>query len=185
MSLPAPMVEFEVRPAAPSDARRLAFVHVRSWQTAYRGIFPDAYLDGLDAELKVREERWKQRLESPPASDSAFVATVPEQGIIGFSRGGAARPPHFGLDGELSALYLLTEYRGFGAGRILMRAVAAALQQMGFRRMLVWVLTRNTYRPFYERMGGERLGTADVVMGGMRVEETAYGWNDLARFLAR
>jgi ribosomal protein S18 acetylase RimI-like enzyme len=136
-------MEFAVRPAAPPDARRLAFVHVRSWQTAYRGIFPDAYLDGLDQELKLREERWKERLEKVPAPDFAFVATVPEEGIVGFSRGGAARPPHFGLDGELSGLYLLTEYRGLGAGRTLMRAVAGALEQAGFRRMLVWVLTRN------------------------------------------
>jgi GNAT superfamily N-acetyltransferase len=174
------MTSFEVRPAVLAEARRLAFVHVRSWQTAYRGIFPDAYLDGLDQQVGVREERWKATLGGT-GSRTVFVACAPEQGIIGFGRGEAARPPHFGFDGELSGLYLLAEYRGLGAGRSLLNAVATSLSQAGFRSMLAWVLTRNPSRRFYEKMRGERLGTAEVTIGGIQVEETAYGWDDLSR----
>ena len=36
-----------VREAQPRDAAEVAGVHVRSWQVAYRGLFPDDYLDGL------------------------------------------------------------------------------------------------------------------------------------------
>ena len=34
----------------------VARVHVRSWQVGYRGLLPDAYLDGLRAE--ERAERY-------------------------------------------------------------------------------------------------------------------------------
>ena len=35
----------------------VARVHVRSWQVGYRGLLPDAYLDGLRAEERRSEER--------------------------------------------------------------------------------------------------------------------------------
>lgn len=38
------------RPAEPGDAGAVARVHVRSWQVAYRGPFPDESLDGLRPE---------------------------------------------------------------------------------------------------------------------------------------
>ncbi|MGH9204942.1 MAG: GNAT family N-acetyltransferase, partial [Acidimicrobiales bacterium] len=37
-----------VRTAQAGDKQAVAGVHVRSWQAAYRGLMPDAYLDGLD-----------------------------------------------------------------------------------------------------------------------------------------
>lgn len=39
-----------VRAARTDDALAVAGVHVRSWQVGYRGLLPDAYLDGLRAE---------------------------------------------------------------------------------------------------------------------------------------
>jgi hypothetical protein len=42
-----------VREAKPQDAADVAGVHVRSWQVAYRGLFPDDYLDGLRAEDRM------------------------------------------------------------------------------------------------------------------------------------
>jgi len=39
-----------VRAAEPADASEIARLHVRSWQVAYRGLLPDACLDGLRAE---------------------------------------------------------------------------------------------------------------------------------------
>jgi hypothetical protein len=38
-----------MREAQPQDAAEVARVHVRSWQVAYRGLFPDDYLDGRSA----------------------------------------------------------------------------------------------------------------------------------------
>ena len=33
--------------ATPEDALEVAGVHVRAWQSAYRGLLPDEHLDGL------------------------------------------------------------------------------------------------------------------------------------------
>ena len=42
-----------MREAQPQDAAEVAGVHIRSWQLAYRGMFPDDYLDGLRAEDRM------------------------------------------------------------------------------------------------------------------------------------
>lgn len=38
----------DIRPTRMQDAPEIAVVHVLSWQAAYRGLLPQAYLDGLD-----------------------------------------------------------------------------------------------------------------------------------------
>jgi hypothetical protein len=42
-----------VREAHPQDAAEVAGVHVRSWEVAYQGLFPDDYLDGLRPEDRM------------------------------------------------------------------------------------------------------------------------------------
>src|ERR1700759_342461 len=42
-----------IRAARAADAAQIALVHVRSWQSAYRGLMPQAYLDGLDPAQRV------------------------------------------------------------------------------------------------------------------------------------
>ena len=173
---------YRIRPADAADAVALARVHVRSWQTSYRGIVPDEFLDTLDQQLPVREERWRQ-LFGRADRELVHVAEAEGAGVVGFARGGPARAPHFGLDGELGALYLLREHQRHGLGRALVAAHAKALVAAGYRSMFVWVLTANPARSFYERLGGTRLGTATDRVAGERLEETAYGWRDLPALL--
>jgi hypothetical protein len=44
-----------LRPAEPEDAIAVARVHVRSWQAAYRTLFPDDYLDQLRPEDRAQK----------------------------------------------------------------------------------------------------------------------------------
>ena len=46
--------EFLLRDAQPFDADAVARVHVQTWQVAYRGLLPDAYLDALRPEDRAR-----------------------------------------------------------------------------------------------------------------------------------
>ena len=48
--------------------------------------------------------------------------------------------------------------------------------------MLVWVLTENPSRAFYERMGGRFVREAPVTICGAPLVEVAYGWDDLGMF---
>ncbi|HEX3723345.1 MAG TPA: GNAT family N-acetyltransferase [Nitrolancea sp.] len=168
-----------VREAREGDATGIAEVHVASWRTTYRGIVPDAYLDGLSVER--RGAMWSREIVSRPRTGGIFVAEDGDQ-ILGFSSCGPNRDEDPDYDGELFAVYLLQPYQGRGLGSQLMRLAARRLAERGFHSMMLWVLATNPARGFYAALGGQELRTKIVDIGGSPLEEVAYGWPDLAAF---
>ena len=69
-----------VRNVEPGDAAALAAVHAGAWLAAYRGLMPDAFLDGISVE--EWQARWADRLggaELPPVR-----VAVRDGAIVGF-----------------------------------------------------------------------------------------------------
>ncbi|HWF63059.1 MAG TPA: hypothetical protein VN685_00440, partial [Rhizomicrobium sp.] len=56
----------------------------------------------------------------------------------------------------------------------------AALKQRAFRSCLIWSHAQNNACFFYEAMGGARIGSRQVMLGGQEVGEIAFGWKRLA-----
>jgi GNAT superfamily N-acetyltransferase len=164
-----------IRKAKPGDAHAIAGVHVESWKTTYPGIITQSYIDGLKVEDGVA--RWQERLSQ--ADGPAVFVAEDEAGIFGFAAGGAIMHPVDGFDGELGAIYLLASHQRKGAGAALVRRIAAALRERGFRNMVVWVLKANPSRGFYERMGGVLVAEQGIEIGGVTLPEVAYGWKDV------
>jgi hypothetical protein len=52
-----------LRPATPADAAAVAYVHVQAWRETYRGIMPDAVLEGPSVEERARAWRAVQDLK--------------------------------------------------------------------------------------------------------------------------
>lgn len=128
-------------------------VHVRSWQVAYRGHFPQAYLDGLDA--AQRGESWRGFFEQgfPGERQALFVVEL-DRGLVGFASVGPSRDEDADGAGEVTALYLLPDQWGQGLGRKLMAAAVGSLANFGFDQATLWVLeTNERARRFYEAGG--------------------------------
>ena len=149
-----PMIH--IRVAQPKDAARIAEIHVRTWQSAYRGQFPDTFLDQLKAEQ--REPQWTHTIEQSPPGGSVIVAVTnrgTDEQIIGFCSFGPARTGDDDPEtGEVYAIYINPVHQGIGAGKALMAAGEHALHEAGFRMAMLWVLEGNIpARIFYERLG--------------------------------
>jgi ribosomal protein S18 acetylase RimI-like enzyme len=149
------MSSVTIRPATTSDAPQLAAVHVRSWQWAYRGQVPDAYLDHLGETLKGRIEARRASLEQVPPEYRWWVAEQIPGTLLGFA---ATRPSEDDdadpLTAEILALYLDPVAVGKGIGRALIEHAVADFRQRGFRRATLWVLESNARaRRFYEAAG--------------------------------
>lgn len=165
-----------VRPACMSDAPGIARVHVDTWRTTYRGVVPDEYLDGRSYE---KSEASVRKRFSDPGSWYQFVAETVPGDVVGFAACGPEREGVSGYAGELYAIYVLQDYQGQDAGRMLVRAVAGYLKERGMDSMLVWVFADNhSSRRFYERLGGMQLGTQTLEIAGKTLEEVSYGWLD-------
>jgi GNAT superfamily N-acetyltransferase len=159
-------------------------VHVDTWRTAYGGIVPDAYLDGLSYEKS--EELWREVLA---AGDGGVFVAEDEGGVFGFASGGPRERFSRGLpeyEGELQTVYVLPSHGGRGAGGRLVRAVVGHLAQRGVGSMLLWAFAQNrSARGFYESLGGVVVAEDELEGGGARLAEVAYGWRDLRRLLSR
>ncbi|MFI5271588.1 MAG: GNAT family N-acetyltransferase [Ktedonobacterales bacterium] len=165
-----------IRTATAADAAAIAAVHVASWRTTYRGIVPDAHLDGLA--VADREAAWARTLGNPAAPSFAFVARDDVGRVAGFASGGPRRDGPAEYAGELYAIYLLREAQGQGAGRRLVAAVARELAARGTESLLRWVFAQNPARRFYEALGGQLLAQQQFELSGAQFTEVAYGWPD-------
>ncbi len=142
----------QVRAAVAEDAPGIGAVHVRSWQSAYRGLMPRDFLGGLDADRRGRG--WAARLGKPlPPRESVLVGDV-DGAVVGFAAAGPCRDEDSASAGEVWAIYLLEEWWGHGIGRELLAASIRALHAAGFAEAVLWVLDSN-HRAlrFYETSG--------------------------------
>lgn len=55
----------------------------------------------------------------------------------------------------------------------------------GFESMSLWVLAQNPARRFYEQLGGTAVEEKTIEIGGRKLAEVAYGWDDLPALLER
>ena len=143
-----------IRRATSGDAVALATVHVRSWQWAYQGQVPDAYLEQLGQTLGERIEARHTQLEHVPPEYRWWVAEYTGR-LVGFA---ITRPSEESdaapLTAEVLALYLDPEAVGRGIGRTLFAHAVADFRQRGFRQATLWVLESNARaRRFYEAAG--------------------------------
>jgi ribosomal protein S18 acetylase RimI-like enzyme len=155
-----------IRPATVDDADAVGEVHVRAWQSAYRGMMPDEYLDGLRAEEHAA--RWREHLIAP-TSDAELLVVDDDQRVVGF----AAVGPPFDRDvssdvGQLYAINLDPDVWGRGLGRELLSVATARLRERGYVEAVLWVIPDNQRaRRLYDSEGwtDDALRRHDEVFG--------------------
>jgi ribosomal protein S18 acetylase RimI-like enzyme len=165
-----------IRPATSDDAPAIAHVQIETWRSAYRDLIASEFLDAISEDH--RTEGWSEILERP--EQATFVAEAEDRGIVGFANGGPERDGREDFRAELYAIYILPDCHGQGIGKRLVSTFAQWLLDSGFRTMMVWVLTDNPSRHFYDRLGGRLVEHRDIAIGEQkRLSEVAYGWGDV------
>jgi ribosomal protein S18 acetylase RimI-like enzyme len=160
----------------------MARVHVDTWRTAYRGILPADFLNALSYE--ARTQRWCENLAQAGSQQFTLVAED-DDAVVGFAGGGPERDGMPGYDGEIYAVYVLTQHQRRGIGRQLMSVSARNLADRGFRTATLWALETNwRARTFYEALGGQLIGRKTKVIADTPLVEVAYGWLDLAELVS-
>lgn len=172
-NLQIPNVNF--REATVSDCFAVARVHVQSWKESFAGIVPQTFLD-----KKSVEERAKA-FEAGFSANSykMYVAEVAGRGVVGFADFGEPREPVGAYEGELYAIYLVSEFQRRGIGERLFKLGVDYFIGGGKESMYLLTLEVSPYRYFYEKMGGQIIGKKQVEIEGIMYDELVYGWNSL------
>lgn len=136
--------------SAAAIARVAARIHAASWKVAYRGLFPDHYLDHeIDAE---RRQYWRKRVPQLFAGEGEiFLATVAGC-TAGFLCIEVGEEREWGA--YVDNLHVLPHLRGANIGGALLARGAAWARAHGQRQLYLWVFERNhAARRFYLRQG--------------------------------
>lgn len=165
-----------IRPAHQNDAAAIAALHVRSWQWAYRGLLPDAYLYALPDTLQERTARWRELLSAATGDAQTWVAELDGE-IVGFASAGSSgdfdAPPGAG---ELYAIYLEESAIGQGIGRALLAKAIDFLKEGSYQLATLWVLDGDQRaRGFYDHAGWRPDGTTrSAEISGVLLQELRY-----------
>ena len=121
------------------------------WEETYRGIYPDAMLDGYDLELYARRDR--QRIENP---DHHYYLFLNGEECIGYFSYG---PYNYGTYKDfrlcLNNLYIRQGYKGQGLGKLAFDHIRTFCREEGIDRFFCGCNANN--KPaigFYRHMGG-------------------------------
>lgn len=165
-------------PATASDAIAIAALHAQSWQSAYRGLVPDSYLDGPVVE--ERRRFWRARL-ADDSPDRLTLKAVHAGHLVGFACVLRDEDPAWGP--LLDNLHVRPDLKGLGLGSRLLQACrewAAAVAPSS--PMHLWVIEGNLpARRFYDRRGGTLTERRIVnVPPGVPVAALRYVWPALS-----
>ena len=131
------------------DTQRIAQIHVAGWQTAYRGIVPDAILDALKPD--DRQTQWDQRMRD---NYGDLLVCTSGNRIMGFCHLMPSRDANAGDAHEIAALYIDPAAWRQGCGRALCQDALTAAREHGAPTVTLWVLAQNAAgRRFYEAIG--------------------------------
>ena len=148
-------------------------IQIKGWQSAYREIIDDAYLDNLNAE----EKKIKRKRDF---GKSPFVVAVLDGKIVGFCRYcyEVISNDSKGFDSEIMALYVMPNLKGQGIGKKLFTYVKEDLLEHNKKQMVLWCLKDNMpSRGFYEKMGGKIIAEHGIEIGGKIYPEVGFGYD--------
>lgn len=138
-----------IREAKINDVNELADVHVKSWQSAYKGLIPDDILENIDREDWA--EMWLGAIRDKPYET---IASLCHDKIVGFANFGESQnedgaPPN----GEIRAIYVLKDYWRMRIGTELLKYAEEFLKRK-YQHAVLWVLdTNHRAIEFYQKQG--------------------------------
>ncbi|MDQ0208790.1 GNAT family N-acetyltransferase [Alkalicoccobacillus murimartini] len=164
-----------IRKAVLSDAPGIAKVHVDSWRTTYKGIFPDSFLDKLSYES--RTSLWKDNIAAE--GDPIYIAETKEGQVVGFASGSKRETNKDSESGDLTSLYILEEYQRHGIGKKLMKELVTKLSEHGCTSLYVEVIADNQATHFYELLGAKLHLEEQMSVKGEDVDVIIYKWESI------
>ena len=143
-------MNYVIRRRERKDCEAIAKLITVCWNDTYRGLVSDEFLDGL---YKNEEDRIKNSYEKFDENDNhQFVLEVDGKVVGWMNIGDSDEGSEYG---EIHAIYILNEYKGFGYGRKLVEEGIKEIKSMGFKQMIIGCLDGNKSNEFYKHIGGK------------------------------
>ena len=157
-----------IRKAKIDDIKAISTIKVKGWQTAYRNIIDDEYLDNMNIESIIEKNKTN-------FTKRKFIVAESNNEVIGFCSYDYKNETAENADCELKGIYVKPEMRRNGIGKQLIQYVIDDFRKAGKKKMILWCLKENyPSRTFYEKMGGKSSTTKIAIFGEKEYEIISY-----------
>lgn len=163
-----------IRQATENDAKEIAEIIVSGWQTAYRGIIANEFLDNMSVEKMTKN--WEQNIKTQDENNKICVYED-ENNVLAVIRFGKADNLQ-SKNGEIHVLYVKPEIKRNGIGTKLVEYAKEKLIKQGYKKMEIWCAKEN--KPsieFYIKMGGKLENNRIANINGVKIEEVELIYN--------
>ena len=145
-------MEYVIRKMKKDDCREVAHVITIAWNETYRGLVPDEFLDNLYLNEEDRVKNSYNRFNE--FDNHQFVLEVDHK-IVGYLNVGKTDDIEYDKCGEINAIYIINDYKGYGYGKEMIKAGINELKNMDCDKMLIGCLVGNPTNDFYKYLGGK------------------------------
>lgn len=97
-------IEYLIRKREKKDCETIAHIVTETWNTTYKGIVPDCFLEELK---KTEEERIAKAINEFDENNNNILVLEVNKEIVGFTKYGEANDTELYNCGEIIALYIL------------------------------------------------------------------------------
>ena len=168
------LVKPVIRKAIKTDSYNIANLIASSWQTAYKGLIEDKFLNSLSVE--VMAQNWERNILNQDENDNIFVCEENNK-ILGVIRFGKPSDNSETYNSEIHALYVEPSLKGKGIGTKLFEFAKKYFIEKNTTNMIIWCLKNNLPSiKFYEKMGGSIASTRKAIVHNIEVEEVGFSY---------
>lgn len=158
-----------IRKAIKDDSYNIAKLIVSGWQTAYKGLIKDEFLNSLSAGTMA--PNWERNILSQDENMNIYVYEENNK-IIGVIRFGKPTDNLESYNAEIHAVYVEPTLKRKGIGSKLFKCAKNYFKERNKTNMIIWCLKDNIPSiKFYEKMGGTIVSARKTIIHNIEVEE--------------
>ena len=158
-----------IRRAKTEDSMLIASLNVRGWQTAYKGLIDDIFLNSLD--INKASKGWKEKIASQNDNNHYFVYEEDNK-ILGVIRFGMPDNTYNKYNAEIHVLYVEPDLKRKGIGTKLFNYAKRYFLKNGKQDLIIWCLKGNEPAiNFYKKQGGRISQQRKTIVNNVEVEE--------------
>jgi len=164
-----------IRKAIKEDSYNIAKLIVLSWQTAYKGLLEDNYLNNLSVSDRIAG--WENNILNQ--NDNSHIYVYEEDNkILGVIRFGKPIDESSKYNSEILVLYVEPSLKRKGIGTKLFDFAKTYFINNNTTNMIIWCLKNNIPSiKFYEKMGGTIVDSKKAVLHNIELEEVGLSYN--------